>query len=308
MKSEFELIEILKKKIPRNLQGVIGIGDDTGVFGVSKGNLLVTTDAVVDEVDFFSKKIKPEMAGRKALAINLSDIAAMGGTPLAFVITLGVPMNFSEKWLERFYSGMMKLARRHKVLCVGGDMTGAQQFFASITLIGKAGRRTVTRGGARKGDWVGVTGDLGGSIIAHHFSFEPRLKEGRFLADAGVTAMMDISDGLGQDLGHLLKASGLGVRLKAREIPLSKDAFLQSSKDGIAPLQHAFSDGEDFELLFTVPSSKKDRLELKWRKLFPKVRLSWIGRMIPGKGKITWEKIARQLEAPPLKRKGFTHF
>ncbi len=307
MKSEFELIETLKRKIPRSLQGRIGIGDDTGIFDAGKEKLLFTTDCVVDGVDFISKKIKPELAGRKALAINLSDIAAMGGMPLAFVVTLGIPKGFSQKWVEHFYSGMMKLAAQHKVSCVGGDMTGAKEFFASIALTGKADR-PVQRKGAKKGDWIGVTGLLGGSILAHHTSFEPRLKEGRFLAQNGATSMLDISDGLGQDLGHILKASGVGAELIAREIPLSRDAFILSSKDRVPPLQHAFSDGEDFELLFTVPASKKSRIEIKWGKVFPRTRLSWIGRITPGKNKITWKKIARQLVAPPLKTKGFKHF
>lgn len=307
MKSEFELIETLKKKIPKNLQGLIGIGDDTGVFA-GQGKFLFTTDAVVDGVDFISAKIKPELAGRKALAVNLSDIAAMGGDPVAFVVTLGIPKGFPQSWVEKFYDGLIKLAKKHKVACVGGDMSGADQFFASIALIGKASGPVVKRSGARKGDWIGVTGHLGGSILAHHHSFEPRLKEGKYLAASGATSMLDISDGLGQDLSHILNSSRVGARLVAREIPLSKDAFLLSAKDRVPPLQHAFSDGEDFELLFTMPASKKKRLELKWAKLFPGVRLSWIGRIVPGKGKITWQKIHRQLAVPPLKRKGFTHF
>jgi thiamine-monophosphate kinase len=294
--SEFELIEAIKRKIPRNLQGLIPIGDDAGAICPAPDQLLVfTTDAIVEGVDFVRGKLAPELVGRKALAINLSDLAAMGAEPLAFTITLGIVRTSAQSWVLDFYKGLMKLAAEYNVSCVGGDITRSKQFFASVALTGQAKREEIVlRSGARSGDWIAVTGELGGSILKHHYAFEPRIKEARFLTQHfRPSAMMDISDGLAQDLEHILKASGCGAELDFGRIPISRDA----KQPG---LEHALSDGEDFELLFTVNPEKKAALEKAWAKKFPKVRLSFIGRIRSGhRGKITNLK---------LKKKGFTHF
>ncbi len=188
MKSEFKLIELLKNKIPRKLQGSIGIGDDAGALRLNTGQVLLASDTVVDGVDFISGKIKPELAGRKALAVNLSDIAAMGGEPAAFVVNLGIPKKFSEKWILKFYDGLTALAKEYNLPCLGGDISKSRDFFASVSILGKSGRKMILRGGAKEGDWIGVTGKLGGSILGRHASFEPRVREGSLLAAAGVSA------------------------------------------------------------------------------------------------------------------------
>lgn len=308
--NEFKLIDALIKKIPRPMQGVIPIGDDTGAQFIRRRiNLLMTADAVVDGVDFHAAKIRPELAGRKALAINLSDIAAMGGTPASCVITLGIPQGFSAKWLTRFYAGLAGLAKRHKVLIVGGDISKAKQFFASIALTGSAQTgRIIQRSGAKAGDLLYVTGKLGGSILRHHFSFEPRVEEGKFLASKKyATSMIDVSDGLWQDLEHILKASKAGARVNLDQIPVSGDALRLAKRNPCKALERALTDGEDFELLFTVPKAKAVRFEKEWRKKFPKTGLSPIGQIHKGRG-IEWFYEGQKTVMKMNSKKGYQHF
>ncbi len=309
MRSEFELIEALKKRIPRKLQGGLGIGDDADFLALQKaGKIFMTADAVADGVDFHVKKIRPEMAGRKALAVNLSDLAAMGASPLAFTVTLGIPKGFSQGWVEGFYKGMMRLAAEFNTVCLGGDMTRARQFFAAITLMGRADGPVAVRSGAKAGDWIGVTGSLGGSILSHHYNFQPRLAEGRFLAGLGVHSMMDISDGFLQDLGHILKASLKGALLDIDSTPVSKDAWkLAGRSNCLKALEHAMTDGEDFELLFTVSPAKKALVTRLWKKRFARTPLSWVGRVTARKGEVVWMSRGRQIR-PLFKKKGYRHF
>ncbi len=310
MKSEFELIEKFKRKIPRHLQGLIGIGDDTAVLdGPDRTKWLFTTDAIVEGVDFVRNKILAADAGRKALAINLSDIAAMGGEPVACVITLGIPASLKSSWLDGFYNGIIQLAQKYRVQCVGGDITRAKEFFCSIAMLGKADAgKIITRHGAKPGDLIGVTGFLGGSILKHHYQFEPRIAEGKFLAEHfQPTAMMDISDGLLQDLGHILKASKVGANLDLESIPVSQDAKKLAGKHSVKLLEHALTDGEDFELLFTVPAGKRKKIEPGWKKEFPRVPLSWIGKVRSGRG-IDSLKNEKPVQIPHFSKKGFSHF
>lgn len=304
MKSEFDLIEKIKKKIPRSLQGSIGIGDDAGGFG----DLLLASDTIADGVDFLNKKIRPELAGRKALAVNLSDIAAMGGKPTAFVINLGIPEDFSEKWIFKFYEGMMALAKKYKVSCLGGDISSAEQFFASVAILGQKGKRNILRSGAKSGDWIGVTGKLGGSILGHHADFEPRVREGYFLASAGVSSMLDISDGFLQDLGHILEASGKGAVLALESIPISNAAWRLSGKNCRKALEHALSDGEDFELLFTASDRVQKTLSQSWKVKFPRHPLYWVGKINDLQNKVSWTFGGKSVAAPKLTKKGYCHF
>lgn len=312
--SEFELIDRLRKKIPRRLQGPLGIGDDAGVLpGAGTGlprPCILTTDTIVEGVDFRFGEISPERAGRKSLAVNLSDVAAMGAQPVAFVVALGIPKNLSEHWIEKFYEGMIGLAKRYSVHCVGGDISRAREFFVSITLVGREGKGSiVTRAGARPGDWIAVTGSLGGSILGRHFRFEPRIWEGLFLSYRfHPHSMIDISDGLVQDLGHILKASRVGAQLDLDQIPVSSDAQKLARRNFQKALEHALTDGEDFELLFTIPAARRKRLESEWRKHFPRVRLSWIGRIQTRREKIEWCWKGKRIPPPRLKKAGFAHF
>lgn len=256
-----------------------GIGDDCAVLPSSARAQLVTVDPVVYG-EHFDDSIPPRAVAAKLLKRNLSDIAAMGGTPRAAVIALALAPNLKTRWLEQFYRGLAATALAYDVPVVGGDITRQPSgFSASLTLLGEASRpRVLTRHGAKIGDAIYVTGVLGGSILGHHHRFTPRLAEGAWLAARPeVRSLMDLSDGLAKDL-HALTPLAAVPSLIASAIPLSAAARKLAQRDGRAALDHALSDGEDFELLFTV-SGRADLLafESAWRKKFS-ARLSRIGR------------------------------
>lgn len=311
MMDEISFIERLRKKIPRSPGIPLGIGDDAALLNIAKKRrLVVTTDAIVENVDFRMKNLFPEKIGRKALAINLSDIAAMGAKPKAFVLTIGKPASVTPAWLFRFYDGLMGLARTHGVFCVGGDISRSKEFFASVTLLGEIEKgKAVTRSGAAEGDWIAVTGTLGGSLLRHHYDFTPRLHEGNFLAEKKIaTAMIDISDGLVQDLIHILKASKVGAILELDQVPVSRDAKKMACGDLVKAREKALSDGEDFELLFTVRPYHKRELGKIWKKQFFRVPLTWIGRIKGEKPEILWTFEGKKVGTPRLAKKGFSHF
>jgi thiamine-monophosphate kinase len=308
---EFSFIEYLKKKIPLSSRVLIGIGDDAAALGIGKNKrLVVSTDVIVEDVDFRIKSLSPEKIGRKVLAVNLSDIAAMGALPTAFVISIGKPSYIAASWLKRFYKGLLNLARQYNIACVGGDFSRSKEFFASVTIFGEAlPRQIVKRTGAKSGDWIVVTGALGGSFLKHHHDFTPRIREGLFLAQhIKPTAMIDISDGLVQDLSHILKASGVGAVLDLDKIPVSRDAKKISCGNKEKAYASALSDGEDFELLFTVSSPWKRKLEKIWKKEFPAVSLKWIGKIGGKTPHIFWRHDGKKITPPKLARKGFSHF
>lgn len=308
---EFSFIEYLRKKTARTARVPIGIGDDAAVLDVAEGKqLVVATDAIVDGVDFHIKKLSPERIGRKALAINLSDLAAMGARPTAFVITIGKPVSVPPAWLFRFYGGLLRLAREYRVHCAGGDISRSEKFFANVTIFGEVAKgKAVTRSGALKGDWIAVSGNLGGSLLRHHHAFTPRLLEADFLARKKfATAMIDVSDGLVQDLRHILKASKTGARLELDSVPVSWDARKMAGGKRDKALARALSDGEDFELLFTVRPGRKRELERVWPRRFPRVPLSWIGRVEGKTPRIFWERNGKAVPEPVAAGKGFAHF
>jgi len=311
MLKEFQFIEYVRKLAGSSKNVRLGIGDDCAWLDADKnGGLLITTDVLVDGVDFLIKEQPPRRIGYKALAVNLSDIAAMGGQPEYFLVSLGIPKETKSAWLKDFYRGMMKLAGRNKVECVGGDLSRAAEFFVSITVLGKPGSRVpVTRSQARVKDWIGVTGSLGGSILKHHLSFTPRLPEGFYLAQSrSVHAMIDVSDGLVQDLEHLLVSSRCGAEINLKQIPVSRDALKLAKNDSREALKHALSDGEDFELLFTASPRQKKQLDENWHSKFPKTGLSWIGRCTQGPVKIKWFEGDKRLPDFKPEKKGYTHF
>lgn len=268
-----------------------GIGDDCAVIPPTKHHQLVTTDPVIWG-QHFDVTVSARAAGAKLLKRNLSDIAAMGGRPVAAVVSLALAPQTSIRWLEQFYRGLAACALEHGVKIVGGDITqGPAGFFgAFLTLHGESagrlarhslgeGGRVVTRSGARAGDWVYVTGSLGGSLLGHHHSFTPRLAEGAWLAGRPeVRAMMDVSDGLAKDLDSLTP-DGLMPALSADAIPVSAAARRRARTTGKTPLAHALGDGEDYELLIVVRAGA-EQFERVWRKRFPKLKLSRIGRFV----------------------------
>ena len=281
--NEFELIGRLTHGLPGNASVITGVGDDCAVLdlGVPGRYVLFKTDAVVEGIHF-TDSATPEQIGHKALARVLSDFAAMAGTPTAVVITLALPPEFDVARVEGIYAGWNELARRHDVAIVGGETTtNPERMLISIAALGTVEKeRCVRRVGAQPGDAIFVTGELGGSLAGRHLEFTPRLAEGRWLAEHfPIHAMIDLSDGLAGDLRHLLVAGSVGAELLQRAVPVSRAAKTRAREGGKPALVAALTDGEDFELLFTAASRDAVRLLDAWRKQFPDVPLTCIGRI-----------------------------
>ena len=257
----------------------------------------------------FEKTVAPELIGRKALARCLSDVAAMAGTPTAALVTLALPKDFDSAFIEKVYEGMNQLALKHQVAIVGGETTtNPERILISIALLGTAPKtRCILRKGAKSGDAIFVTGELGGSISERHLTFEPRLNEARWLAEVfSIHSMIDVSDGLAGDLRHLLQAGNVGAELRAKAIPISRAAKLQARAESSAkpPLLAALTDGEDFELLFTVAARDAVPLLDSWKLQFPEVKLSCVGKITESLGlHLRDEKGVRLLGAH-----GYVHF
>lgn len=308
--NEFELIARLTAALPTNDAVVVGAGDDCAVLecGDPLRQLLFKTDAVVEGIHF-TRETAPEQIGYKALARGLSDIAAMAGTPSAALVTIALPKSFSPAFVEQVYSGMNRLAAQQGVAIVGGETTtNPERMLLTISLLGFVPRgRAVLRAGAKVGDAIFVTGELGGSITGHHLDFKPRLAEARWLAENfSVHALMDLSDGLAGDLPHILRASKVGAELLKSAVPISR-AAKEISKRGDAAkpaFVAALTDGEDFELLFTVASKTAVPLLDAWKKQFPAVKLSCIGKIIAGEG----IRLRDQTGVRPLSVHGYVHF
>lgn len=272
---EEKLIACIRRWLgPVSPRAPFGIGDDCAVLPAARGQQLLTVDPVIYG-SHFDASVPPRAAGAKLLKRNLSDLAAMGGKPSSAVLSLILDARVSRRWLEQFYRGLADCARRHRVSIVGGDLAQATGVVAaSLTLLGRpAGSRVVARTGARRGDWIYVTGLLGRSLQSgHHFRFEPRLAEGAWLArQPAVRAMMDMSDGLAKDL-HALTPRGAVPALEAAALPLRPGATVRQ----------ALTDGEDYELLCAV-AARTDRtaFERRWRRDFPKVKFHCLGRFVP---------------------------
>jgi len=308
--NEFELIEKLTRSLPTNKSVVTGPGDDCAVLdlGLPDKLLLFKTDAIVEGIHFKSDAT-PEKIGHKALARCLSDIAAMAGTPTAALVTIALPKTFDAAFIEAIYSGISGLARKHDVAIAGGETTtNPERILISIAMIGLAPRgKAVLRSGAEAGDAIFVTGELGGSLTARHLEFEPRLAEGRWLAEHfPIHAMIDLSDGLAGDLRHLLKASRVGAELLTPSIPISRAAKLASKAESPAkpPLLAAMTDGEDFELLFTIAGKDAVPVLDAWKKQFPKIALTCIGKITKGEGITLRDKTGVR----PFSAHGYEHF
>lgn len=260
-----------------------GIGDDCAVVPSSGKELLITTDPVIYG-QHFDDEVPAKDVGAKLLKRNLSDIAAMGGRPVAAVLSLALAPQTNLVWLRDFYLGIAQAARKFGVKIVGGDITqGPAGFFgAFLTLHGEAvGQRVVTRSGAQLGDRIYVTGSLGGSLLGHHYQFTPRLAEGLWLAGRNeVSAMMDVSDGLAKDLESLTSA-GLEPSICEAALPISAAARQRARRTKQTPLFHAFSDGEDYELLIVVRRrAEAQKFEAAWKKQFPRLGLTQIGTFV----------------------------
>ena len=277
--SETELIQRLTQNLPADSSVLTGPGDDCAVLDWSGSKLLFKTDAIVEGIHF-ERDTPPEAIGRKALARPLSDIAAMAGTPTHALITLGFHAEMEPSLIEAVYQGLRDCAREHHVNIVGGETTSLSQLTLSISLIGKASK-PILRTGSAVGDAIFVSGELGGSLAGHHLNFDPRLKEARWLSDQDIVhAMIDLSDGLATDLRHLL-SDQTGAELLTRALPIRRAAKerARDNPSGKTALLAALTDGEDYELLFTVSSKDAVPLLDGWKSAFPETPLHCIGKI-----------------------------
>lgn len=262
---EAEFIRWLRLRIKPHPQVALGIGSDAAVLRWPGAQAVVTTDALMDGVDFVLAEVDPERVGRKSLAVNLSDLAAMGARPVAVFISLVLPRSNALALAQRLYEGMFPLAESLGVAIAGGDTnTWDGPLVISVTAIGEPPERGAwTRAGARPGDWILVTGSFGGSLLKRHLDFTPRVVEARHVAaHYDVHAATDVSDGLTLDLSHILTESDCGAILELEAIPVAADAVAMSQRpnDSRTPLEHALGDGEDFELVLVLSPEESHRL------------------------------------------------
>jgi thiamine-monophosphate kinase len=286
---EFGFIESIQRECTATVKDIIkGIGDDCAVIGPHAGRvLLFTTDMLVEDIHFVTATITPYQLGWKSIAVNLSDIAAMGGRPRALLISLAIPPNMDVEGMQDLYRGMKAICRHYQVTIAGGDTVASpEKLVINVSLIGDAKKEEVLyRSGAQSGDEIYLTGTVGDSsaglrLLKNEIS-SPRSIAGYFiqahnkpkpLIDIGMAiaasrlahAMIDVSDGLLSDLGHICKESDVGAMLFQNRIPLSSKLRDLASRTKINPLDFALSGGEDYVLLVTVPQGNIRDLELLW--------------------------------------------
>ena len=279
--AEFELIAHLTRGLPTHPDVALGVGDDCALLDLNSDTLLLaTSDSQVEGVHFTRQFSSPEQIGRKALAVNLSDIAAMGGEPRYALVSLILPVDLSRSYIDTLYTGIRHEASHYATAIIGGNIASsgkAVTLIIDITLLGSIERgHAITRSGAHSGDTLMVTGNLGDSAaglytLLHpaaryprnaqevlrtvHRTPQPRIRVGRILSQLGptiVTAMLDVSDGLSGDLTHLCARSNVGARVELAHLPLSSSLRAVANSISYDPFSWALHGGEDYELLFTV--------------------------------------------------------
>lgn len=315
-RGEFGFIDHIKRRFP-GPEGLVGIGDDCAILPSGEGELLCSTDMLVEGVHFLRDYASPEDIGWKSLAVNLSDIAAMGGIPEATFLSIALPRDVQGEWSEKFIAGYAELSDIFDVPLLGGDTTSSlRDIVINVGVIGRApAAKSLRRSGAAPGQAIYVTGTLGDSagglraildawertpqvesLIRRHMKPVPRIKEGQALMNTGLTgAMIDVSDGIASDIRHILNASGVGARIHLDKIPLSDElrSVCEAHQTDAGLL--AVSGGEDYELLFTAPVGIEMMLD------FPVFR---IGEIVPG-DTLVWVDSGRVLD---LDINGYEHF
>jgi thiamine-monophosphate kinase len=329
--SEDELIAAIDLVLAGEAPGVVlGIGDDAAVVEPGAGQLVLTTDLLVEDVHFERGSISARDLGAKAIAVNVSDLAAMAASPRFALVSLVLTRDVPSSWVIELYGGMRDACAEYGVSLVGGDLSRGSAIAVSVTAIGQAAAgRAVTRSGARPGDVVVVTGSLGaaagglalsrlhpsklGSALSEPWARDlldafarpvARVGEGQTLAQSGATAMMDLSDGLAKDLGRLCAASGVGARVELEKVPVSRALVDGAETLEVDPLELAISGGEDYELLATIDVTDLDlaRGRLHERSGVP---LSEVGVILEGRG---LEALDPNGEVAPLAPAGWDHF
>jgi thiamine-monophosphate kinase len=322
---EFGLIEKIRRATPVGRGIRIGIGDDAAWVDNPTGSSLITSDLLIEGVHFNLRWTSLFELGYKSLAVNLSDIAAMGGVPKYVILSLGIPADFDSKKIQQFYRGIYALAKRSGTSLIGGDTNVSKSLIISVCVIGYAPWKPIRRGGAQVGDDIYVTGTLGDSalvlallhqkkrplehntsspLLARHHRPTPRLAAGAVLARKKLaTAMIDVSDGLLQDLGHICKASGTGALIWNERIPLSR-SYRAFAGNGKVFTYYALIGGEDYELLFCA--KLRDRARIRRIEKVAQVAITRIGRCVPAKDGIS--VIDSSGNPIPTTIKGYDHF
>jgi len=303
---ELFIIEKIKRLLTNGKNVKTGPGDDCAVVSPGPGNkfdLLLTSDPVI-EGTHFKRGTNPAKIGHKAAGRVLSDIAAMGGTPLWILVNIEAPKSCPVITIEKIFTGINSLAEKFSVSVIGGDLCSGEKLSVHTFAVGQTPRgKAILRSGAKQGDIIFVTGSLGGSRIKEkHLTFEPRVREGAFLINHA-TSCIDLSDGIASDLFHICRASGTGAMIDTLTIPLNP--AIPSGTPRYARIRRALCDGEDFELLFTIPKNKEKSFLKQWKALF-KLSCTRIGEMTsqPTRIKCRWEDGKTSV----LKRKGYEHF
>lgn len=300
----------------------MGIGDDAAVLKSSKNRLqLLTTDALVEKVHFDLSYFPLKAIGWKGMVANLSDIAAMGGSPQAAVVTLGISNRFKVEQILSIYSGISEAAKRFKCPIVGGDIVSSpKHLFVSISILGQAKKENLTkRVGAKAGDLIAITGDLGSSLAGLEYLKKnkksdlslnrkflypfPRLNESKLIVRfLKPTAMIDVSDGLVSELHHIIAENNLGANIRENSIPISKLALKLAKNSGKKALDYALYSGEEYELLFTFKATKIDQ----FRKLSKRIKITIIGKVVKKSKKIRLIDAFGKSRYLPFR--GYTHF
>lgn len=296
--SEFSLIERIKKRVGKYKKPIYkGIGDDAAVIKINKNKcLLYTCDSLVSGIHFSEKHTTPYQIGRKAAAVNISDIAAMGGKPDHCLVSLFLPKETTKKFVDGLYKGLSKECNLYDIDIIGGNISKSKQFIIDLFLTGEASpEKVLFRSGAQPGDAVLVTGTLGDSAMGLKFIPTPRVTEAILIAQSGkATSMIDISDGLSSDIGHICDESKVGVKIYLEKLPISKGVDKKTALNG----------GEDYELCFTVPEKYVNEIFLEFEKK-SKTKVTKVGEILPKKqGKWLIDKDKKI----PLKAKGWDHF
>ncbi len=304
---ETEFIAWLREQLPAHPKLLLGPGDDAALLRLTdERDVVVTSDLLTDGVDFRLDQCDAWRVGRKALAVNLSDLAAMAAEPIAVIVSVALPRRDAGPLARHLYQGLLELASRYDVAVAGGDTnTWDGGLVICVTAIGQVtSQGALRRDGARPNDLILVTGSFGGSILGKHFDFEPRIEEAlllhrRYELHAGI----DVSDGLSLDLSRMAAESTCGAAISLPAIPIAPAAYeLAGHEDrAAAALRHALTDGEDFELVLAVPQQQAEQI-LRDQPLA--VPVSCIGRIIPQLG--LWQIDATgSLQALPAE--GFEH-
>lgn len=304
---ERDLIRWLREVLPKHPQVSIPAGcDDAAVIDWTAPGCVATVDVLMDGVDFRLAETDPRRIGHKALAVNLSDLAAMAARPRAALVGLVLPRQGGQALAISLYEGLLPLAERYQVAIAGGDVNSWDgPLVLSVTALGETTQQgPLRRGGAQPGDQLLVTGSFGGSLLGRHLDFEPRVREALLLNERyRISAGIDVSDGLAVDVHHLAEESGCGAVIDTAVVPIDPAAHrcCAETPDDMSPLDHALGDGEDFELVLAVPAAEAARL-LADQPL--DVTLTRIGEFISEPG--LWQRSADQPRMP-LAIRGYEH-